>query len=140
MSRRVVREQAAAELGISEQDADAVYREISRELDAEFRESVKELKAEQLERLQDDLMRLRQAARDDPGNPRKWSALSRHEAIFARVAGTFEPIGIKIEADVRIRESLLAVIASMGQEDMDQAVARALARRRQDVETKGSAA
>lgn len=137
--RRVMREQVAQHFGVAESTVAATVAKCVREYDDDLRTHVREEKALQKYRLERDLMRLRDLAirYEDTGSPvyspataaRYWSLVHRYEQIWADVVGTREPVRMAVEADVRVRESLIAVVSSMSESELNGAAERALAAR-----------
>jgi hypothetical protein len=72
---------------------------------------------------------------DADGNPKKvgrkllkkpvqapidWAAVAKHETLLAKIEGTMKPVELKVDVDVSIRQSMLAVIANMTPEQIDR--------------------
>lgn len=136
MPRRMIREQVAKHFNVSESLIASTITKCVREYDDEFRAHVREEKSLQKYRLERDLMRLRELARHfenptskvySPATALKyWALVQRYESTWADVVGTKEPVRLAIEADIRVRESLVAVVAGMSPEAIERAAERAL--------------
>lgn len=49
-----------------------------------------------------------------------YARVKEHEALRAKIEGTLQPIELKVDADVTIRQSLLAVVANLTPERLDE--------------------
>lgn len=126
-----------------------VYRQLSKELSAQFEEDRAHEKAKQLDRLKRDMARLRARLSPTSGQEipvsemtRIQAQLTRVELLYARVAGTLEPVKVKIDIDAVVRDSFVAVIADLDATTADELIEeqRQLESRVKVIDTEGEAA
>lgn len=130
-------------LGVGMARTKTLLRKVRGDLQRDFETRKATAKAEQSERLRELLVRLSENAVDVPrrqvGKDGKvtvtyvrqtrvpWSSIVRTEELLADVEGTRDPI--RVEHDVRLRASIMGVIANLTPERMEQLLERAQARK-----------
>jgi len=87
------------------------------EIQQEFQEARSQLAADQVERLRNDLLRMRSMPRIP------WPSVSQHERLLAEITGTFAPRRLVLTGSEGLVSSLATVLAGMTPEERERAVA-----------------
>lgn len=127
--RSVVEQTLREREGVSEAVARGVFLAVAEELREEYEDARPYYKAQQVERLQRDLAQMRAVKPDQKtGKSRvNYRNVLAHETLLARVLGTLEPVKQEVSVDATVKESLVAVVAGLSRERMDDLVAEQLA-------------
>lgn len=122
---------ATEQLGITDNQVRYVLDRVRTTVQQVFEEDRSTNRAAQAARLQSDLGVMRARMAMEPGELKKrglkrptWADLIRHERLLASILGTLEPIKVKIDTDVRVRESMVAVVGGMSREDLDAMISQ----------------
>lgn len=102
--------------GATPEEARATYYQTLRHWDEQFEADQPRAKAEQIARLRKDLTRMRTAH-----NP-NWSVINKHEELYSRVAGTQAPVKLAVDVGATVRQSVLAVVASLTEAEQERMI------------------
>jgi len=91
-------------------------QEIRADLHAEYKDRRATIAAEQVERLQNDLLRMRSSAKVP------WSSVNQHERLLADITGTIAPRRVHLTGDEGLAASLVSVLAGMTAEERERAI------------------
>lgn len=119
---------------LSDDQVEYAWDAAEREALERFEKDKASARAFQAERIQRDLVSLRQGARatDARGNARPnvgvYGAVARHEELLGRVYGTFAPEKVSVDLQQTVRRSLLMVVMGLDSDEQDKIVEEQRAR------------
>lgn len=112
LTKSAARDILVSEMGITEGQADYAIDAVLRDQVAEYEEMLPKAKALQVMRLRG--LAARAWAKD------KLSTAVQAETLISKILGTQAPLKVRIDADVTVKESLLAVVANLTPEERDE--------------------
>lgn len=118
MTPSQVRNALQSEHGLSASQADTSIRQVFQDIQAEYTAYKPYAKAAQADRLH-RLIAICNAKQ-------QYGEAIRAEALLAKIDGTVDPVVVKVDHEMVVRESLVALVANLSPEDRDRMVAEQL--------------